>query len=310
MRLNTFQTLRSAGNWHPTSSLLGITLVSAAGFRFNWLPVFTVTLSGAPERGSWSGKALRIGIHQNLREITSQLDRHIQVYLAQHITGDVNNSQSIKLIDFFVPAISSVNNKILVDDRLASDIQWVQATAAFAKNRYDAADDVRAWPPMLAAIVAPLLPSVRQMKASKAMVRDRLEPLYDDLRVRDLLGKEKRETRRKGSFGYEWLWEGAPKDVTLPDFSDTMMRTLIASIHTTAKTVSIALIDLLSQPNYIDELREEALAATKPDGKVDVEKLIRLDCFLKESQRLQPVFLRMYYNQTVQPQLVDVSKSP
>ena len=284
--------------------------MSSARLRFDWLPVFIVVLLGAPERGSWSGKALRVGIHQNLREITAQLDREIEVYLGQHLTQEPNNSQSIQLIDFFMPAISSVNNKVLVHDRLSSDIQWVQATAAFAKNRYDAADDVRAWPPILAPIVAPLLPSVRQMKASKNMVRIRLKPLYDDLKARDLLGNKEREERRKGSFGYEWLWRGAPQDVALQDFSDTMMRTLIASIHTTAKTVSIALVDLLSQPDYIDELREEALAATRPDGEVDVEKLVRLDCFLKESQRLQPVFLRKFHDKSVQPQTVDATKLP
>jgi hypothetical protein len=195
------------------------------------------------------------------------------------------------LVEFFVPAIATVNNTMLVDDPLSSDPEWVKATAAFAKNRYDAADDVRSWPPALAPIVAPFLSSVRQMKASKEMVRVRLRPLYDDLKGRDSLDNQERDKRRKGSFGYEWLWAGSPADVTLNDFADTMMRTLIASIHTTAKTVSIALVDLLTQPEYIDELRNEAIAATGPDGQLDVTKLVRLDCFLKESQRLQPVFL-------------------
>jgi hypothetical protein len=194
-------------------------------------------------------------------------------------------------VEFFVPAIATVNNAMLVDDRLSSDPEWIKATAAFAKNRYDAADDVRAWPPILAPMVAPFLSSVRQMKASKEMVRGRMKPLFDDLKARDCMDSGEREKRRKGSFGYEWLWGGAPQDVTLNDFADTMMRTLIASIHTTAKTVSIALVDLLTQPEYIDELRQEAIDATRPDGQVDVDKLVRLDCFLKESQRLQPVFL-------------------
>jgi hypothetical protein len=194
-------------------------------------------------------------------------------------------------VEFFVPAIATVNNAMLVDDRLSSDAGWIKATAAFAKNRYDAADDVRAWPPILAPMVAPFLSSVRQMKASKEMVRRRMKPLFDDLKARDLMDSGEREKRRKGSFGYEWLWGGAPQDVTLNDFADTMMRTLIASIHTTAKTVSIALVDLLTQPAYVDELRDEAIAATTPEGQVDVDKLVRLDCFLKESQRLQPVFL-------------------
>ena len=184
---------------------------------------------------------------------------------------------------------------MLVDERLSSDPEWVKATAAFAKNRYDAADDVRSWPPLLAPMVAPFLSSVRQMKASKDMVRTRLKPLYDELNARDTPNNDERDKKRKGALGYEWLWAGSPPGVTLNDFADTMMRTLIASIHTTAKTVSIALVDLLTQPEYIDELREEAIAAIDSDGQLDINKLVRLDCFLKESQRLQPVFLRKLF---------------
>ena len=253
--------------------------------------IFAGDYTGAPERGPWSGKALRVGIHQNLGDITRQLDCQTSEYFRTHLTQDPSSPQSINLVEFFVPAIGTVNNLILVDERLSSDPEWVTQTCKFATNRYKAADDVRAYPPYLASVIAPLLSSVRQMKASKEMVRERLAPLYNDLKARELLDSGEREKRRKGAFGYEWLWGGAPKDVTINDFADTMMRTLIASIHTTVKTTSIALIDLLSQPSYLQELREEAAAATGPDGQVDVDQLVRMDCFLKESQRLQPVFL-------------------
>jgi cytochrome P450 len=115
--------------------------------------------------------------------------------------------------------------------------------------------------------------------------------MYQELRRREQLGTTEKSKFRKGIHGYEWLWGGAPDDVTLDDFSDTMMRTLIASIHTTAKTISIALVDLLSQPEYLDELREEVLGAMTEDGSINIHRLFKLDCFLKESQRLTPVFL-------------------
>lgn len=197
--------------------------------------IFAGDYSGAPNRGPWSGKALRVGIHQNLNEITRQLDREIDHYFTGYLTQDRSTPQSINLIGFLVPAIATVNNLLLVDERLSSDPEWIKATAAFAKNRYDAADDVRAWPPLLAPMVAPLLSSVREMKASKEMVRRRLKPLYEALKAEDGIKGAERKDKRKGSFGYEWLWSGAPEDIELNDFADTMMRTLIASIHTTAK---------------------------------------------------------------------------
>lgn len=101
-----------------------------------------------------------------------------------------------------------------------------------------------------------------------------------------------KEAHRKGSYGFEWLWGGAPDEVSLRDFSDTLMRTIIAAIHTTAKTMSVALIDIITQPDFLKELKEEAVEATdEGNGRVDLDKLVKLDCFLKESQRLSPVFL-------------------
>ncbi|RFU26810.1 hypothetical protein B7463_g9530, partial [Scytalidium lignicola] len=51
------------------------------------------------------------------------------------------------------------------------------------------------------------------------------------------------------------------------------------------------MIDLLSQPEYIDELRQEAREAIQLGGTIAVDKLFKIDCFLKESQRLTPVIL-------------------
>lgn len=253
--------------------------------------IFAQDYTGAPNRGPWSGKALRVGIHQNLGEITKQLHQRIDQYFESHLPQDPNSPASIKFMDFFVPAIANITNSMLVGEELASDPEWMRQTCDFSVNRYKSADDVRAWPPYMATLVAPLIPSVRRLRQSRAYVKQQLTPMYEDLRKRDLLGSSEKAQCRKGIFGYEWLWGGAPDDVTLDDFSDTMMRTLIASIHTTAKTITVALVDLLTQPKYLEELREEATEALQADGSIDLDRLVKLDCFLKESQRLTPVFL-------------------
>ncbi|OQV11206.1 hypothetical protein CLAIMM_15075 [Cladophialophora immunda] len=253
--------------------------------------IFAQDYTGAPNRGPWSGKALRIGIHQNLDSITNKLNAKIDEYFGQHLPQDPSSPHSINFMDFFVPAIANVTNALLCGEALASDTEWITQTADFAVNRYKSADDVRSWPPYLATLVAPFIPSVRRLRQSRQYVKRQLTPMYEDLKSRNLLGMEEKSKYRKGSYGFEWLWGGAPDDVTLDDFSDTMMRTLIASIHTTAKTISVALIDMLSQPGYMEELRDEARKAMRPDGSVDIDSLFKLDCFLKESQRLTPVFL-------------------
>lgn len=255
--------------------------------------IFAQDYTGAPDRGPWSGKALRVGIHQNLADITRDTDNALSEIFARELPQEPDLSLSIPMMDFFVRIIGTVTNAKLVDSRLATNPDWVRESCDFAVSRYTAADDVRAWPPSFSKLVAPILPSVRRLRESRARNREMMKPLYDDLRARSLLNKGEKDSRRKGGLGYEWLWAGAPDDVTLDDFSDTMMRTLIASIHTTAKTITVAFIDLLTQPEYYKELKAEAGLATNPDGRtVNLDKLFKLDCFLKESQRLTPVFLR------------------
>lgn len=53
---------------------------------------------------------------------------------------------------------------------------------------------------------------------------------------------------------------------------------------------------MLSQPEYFAELREEAMGAVTADGSINLDDLRKLDCFLKESQRLAPVFLRKLFS--------------
>ena len=172
---------------------------------------------------------------------------------------------------------------------------WVRESCDFAVSRYVAADELRTWSPWASSLVAPFLPSVKRLLQSRAYNKEMMKTLYEDLRAQSLLADDDKQSRRKGGLGHEWLWSGAPDDVALDDFSDTMMRTLVASIHTTAKTITVAFIDLLTQPEYYHELREEARGATDSDGRnVNLHKLFKLDCFLKESQRPTPVFLRKY----------------
>jgi hypothetical protein len=257
--------------------------------------IFAQDYTGAPDRGPWSGKALRVGIHQNLGDITTQLDKRITAYFGQNLPQERGNAAIINLMEFFVPTITCVTNALLVDQRLSSDPEWLRQTSEFAVNRYKAADDVREWPPYLAGLIAPFIPSVKNLRNQRKYVMQKMKPLYDDLKAQNLLGADDKKKHQRGTFGYQWLWGGAPDNVTLEDFSDTMMRTLIASIHTTAKTISVAFIDLLTQPEFVAELKAEARGAVNEDGcSINLDRLVKLDCFLKESQRLSPVFLCRY----------------
>jgi hypothetical protein len=83
--------------------------------------IFAEHFTGAPIRGPWSGKALRVGIHQNLGDITKQLGTKIDRYFEAHLPQNSNLQESISFMDFFVPCIANVTNALLVGEELAAD---------------------------------------------------------------------------------------------------------------------------------------------------------------------------------------------
>jgi cytochrome P450 len=62
----------------------------------------------------------------------------------------------------------------------------------------------------------------------------------------------------------------------------------IAAIHTTSKLLAQVLFNLATYTSYIEPLREEISTIIDAEGwnKVSLEKMRKLDSFVKESQRL------------------------
>ncbi|KAF9001314.1 cytochrome P450 [Cyathus striatus] len=86
-----------------------------------------------------------------------------------------------------------------------------------------------------------------------------------------------------------WLIDEAEGDMLEPE--NLVMRILFlnfAAIHTTSITLTNALFDLATYPQYIQELREEAKEAIGNEGwsKAGIAKLHKLDSFIRESMRV------------------------
>ncbi|KAJ3570466.1 hypothetical protein NP233_g4384 [Leucocoprinus birnbaumii] len=86
-----------------------------------------------------------------------------------------------------------------------------------------------------------------------------------------------------------WLWNSAPEaHRTLHDVAIRMIFLNIAAIHTTASLLTHVLFNLATYTSYVKPLREEISDIINKEGwtKISMEKLKKLDSFVKESQRL------------------------
>ena len=86
-----------------------------------------------------------------------------------------------------------------------------------------------------------------------------------------------------------WMVEmasGKPVDYVAAQLSLT-----VAAIHATTEALTIALLDLVTYPETIPQLRQEVIQALGDGGwsKQALYNMKLMDSFLKESQRLHPV---------------------
>ncbi|KAG6919311.1 hypothetical protein DXG01_007444 [Tephrocybe rancida] len=96
-------------------------------------------------------------------------------------------------------------------------------------------------------------------------------------------------------------WSGRPNDVlswllnlaqghqrTVRDLTMRILALNFAAIHTTSMAFTQILFDLAAYPSFVPELREEVETAISEDGysKISLHKMVKLDSFIKESQRL------------------------
>ncbi|KAJ7362974.1 cytochrome P450 [Mycena albidolilacea] len=139
-------------------------------------------------------------------------------------------------------------------------------------------------PPFLRPLLGPLISTQNK---SNARALQFLGPL-----IEEGLSKE-RELGRD--------WPGKPNDLVswVLDLAETEQRAVfpitvrimhmnMAAIHTTSMAATYAIFDLMTRPEYLLPMREEAERVVKEKGwtKTALNNMVKIDSFLRESQRL------------------------
>ncbi|KAG6901631.1 hypothetical protein C0995_009799 [Termitomyces sp. Mi166 len=109
------------------------------------------------------------------------------------------------------------------------------------------------------------------------------------------------EERLEKEAEYGRDWPGRPNDLLswLLDIAEGKQRTVrdltmrilvinFAAIHTTSMAFTQILFDLAANPSFVPALREEVESVIREEGlsKISFHKMVKLDSFIKESQRL------------------------
>ncbi|KAK5626225.1 hypothetical protein RRF57_001940 [Xylaria bambusicola] len=200
--------------------------------------------------------------------------------------------------------VALVSGRIFVGLPLCREETWINASISYTTDVAAVMHASQKWNSVLRPIVAPFLPEVRKAQADLKHARKCVAPLVDEIMQQYI--PEKQEKVKAGSRGafISWMLKYQPDDQkTAKRVGINQMVLSFVSIHTTSMTITFALLDLASRPEYLEPLRQEIEQVVQEDGmqtdeegnvhlsKASFQKLVKLDSFIKESQRFNPLNL-------------------
>lgn len=189
----------------------------------------------------------------------------------------------IKIYDIIRDIVCRASNRTFIGLPACRNSEYIATNLDYALNAALAAQIINLAPGFLKPIAGRLLTRI------PSAIRTAMN------HVRPIIEERKRKIEEYG-YNYPdkpvdmltWLMEEAEgEERTVENLTRRIILMNFAAIHSTAITFSIALFDLVSHPEYIEPIRDEVETIVNSEGwtKVGLGRMVKLDSFLKESQR-------------------------
>ncbi|KAJ5657926.1 cytochrome P450 [Penicillium longicatenatum] len=197
--------------------------------------------------------------------------------------------------------VARMTAKVFMGNPTCRDPEWLKISVDFSVDLFTTAFTIKMFPPWMYGLVARLIPAryrtFRQLKAGRRIVGV-LTQQHNVVKEKRQMGEEVEEEDTL----LNWMLDhGTPSEVEVHEMGARQCVLTLASIHTTASSVSNMIYDLCAYPKWIEVLREEVMEISNelgPPGQVPnvsakewCTRLDKLDSFFVESQRHNPVLL-------------------
>ncbi|OTB02044.1 hypothetical protein M426DRAFT_63005 [Hypoxylon sp. CI-4A] len=258
---------------------------------------------------TWMTFAMESNLH--IRVLNSKLTPELSRYL------DIARSELDYAWDLEVPQadewtkvdiqrimqllISRITNRIFMGTPACRDPVWINLTIDFAIDLFTAAFTLKMVPRWTVPFVAHFVPARYRVKghidrASRYVMRA-LEQYSENEEKGD-----REKMAEDEAVLLNWMMRnGTEKETMVPEMAARQCVLAVASVHTTAVSITNILFDLCAHPEWFLVLREEIDHVTQElgnlgaredvDTKLWLSRLEKLDSFIVESQRLNPVML-------------------
>ncbi|KAK1728205.1 putative cytochrome P450 [Colletotrichum acutatum] len=255
----------------------------------------------------FEGKYTTMGSRSTLhpRVVKAQLNHHL---------GDVMPAVQNEIVDAFddtfpacedwtpVPVVHTltqivarVSSCMFGGTTLSHNREWVQSSIDFAIDGFVGAQKLKRYPEFLKPVAARFIPEIAKIARHYAAAEAAAIPLLES-RLR---------TGDKAEDLLYWMAEqakGEERDMAF--LASILLKVSFAAIHTSAAAPAQLIYDLCERPEIIETLRDEVESLTDSDGLITKSgflKMVKMDSFMKESQRFNPLLLITFERVVHQP---------
>ena len=179
--------------------------------------------------------------------------------------------------------VARASSRMFAGRTLSRHEEWTKAMIDFTTDSFLASQRLKDFPTYVRPVAQYFIPAVSKIFEHFALARKLIVPIMND--------REQNEERSDDLL--QWMMdnaEGRSKSV----LSAINLHVAFAAIHTSAVAVTHIIYDLCAMPEYFEPLRQEieqALAEEGGPSKKAFLKMPKLDSFMRESQRLNPLLL-------------------
>ncbi|KAL9630381.1 MAG: hypothetical protein Q9164_006444 [Protoblastenia rupestris] len=197
----------------------------------------------------------------------------------------------VDIQDVLVRIIALVSGRVFVGIPMSRDEEYLNCIIMFTMNVFYAVPKIRKYPSYLRWMSLYFSPEVKKVHKSLDTMRRLIKPI---------IGQNLKHIAEDTAPHNMSVWNlrnSTQKQRDSLDIQAQMQLSVsMASIHTTSMTVTNVIFDLAARPQYIGPLQEEiavvkATETTPYLSKTSMPKLKKLDSFLKESHRVNPISL-------------------
>jgi len=255
---------------------------------------------------------LQTKLTPNLGSFVSVIESELEHALEVEVPKDLQDWKTIHVYELLLRIVARISARVFIGEPYCRNEEWLDTSIKYTENVFTTVMLLRRLPKWTHPFVANLLPSYWRVHANLKTAKKVIIPIVEERRAKEA---ENDPDYVKPSDMLQWMMDAANANDGQPHkLAHRQLLLSLASIHTTTMSAAHALYDLCAHPQYFEPLREEARQVLAEDGgwqKTTLNKMRKLDSFLKESQRLNPPSL-LAFNRIVQTDLTlsDGTKLP